>query len=83
MARPPSGGQCRACGAAWLGLDAAHCTACCQTFATARLFDAHRRDFPGECTDPASMLDLVRDRDTGQWRERRAAGRPRVDKSTL
>lgn len=61
--RPPLGG-CHRCGAAWHAMGAAHCTACCRHFSTARNFDRHRRS--GQCIDPATT-GLVND--GGVWRE--------------
>lgn len=57
-------GGCHRCGRAWHAVGAAHCTACCRHFSTARNFDRHRR--AGQCVDPATAGLVIVD---GVWRE--------------
>ncbi|HEX3778494.1 MAG TPA: hypothetical protein VHX38_02425 [Pseudonocardiaceae bacterium] len=75
---------CSGCDARWTGSSRAHCTApnCHRTFATAGLFDRHRRGFA--CIDPTG-IDGMELRD-GLWRspemteEQRAAAAERWSK---
>lgn len=47
-----------ACGDSWTGSGYAHCSGCCTTFGSTRVFDGHRttRGEHGSCTDPAKVL---------------------------
>lgn len=45
------------CGASWTGSGYAHCSGCCVTFGSARVFDRHQttRGERGSCTDPTAV----------------------------
>lgn len=63
-----------ACGASWTALGAAHCSGCCETFATIVLFDLHRTGTSehGRCRAPEDVTDRLGNRvmfrRDGMWR---------------
>ncbi len=59
---------CGGCDARWTGLNAAHCSACHQTFSGIALFDMHRVIYA--CKDPTKVkhCGLPLRLDNGVWR---------------
>lgn len=73
LSRPSNVFRCQ-CGARWIGLAAAHCSACHRTFSGPALFDRHRAAYGehGTCLDPTELRNscgyrvmFLRD---GMWR---------------
>lgn len=75
---------CNGCENNWTALNAAHCSACHQTFSGALLFDRHRsaQGERGRCLNPATITKVETKERVMYWRNGMWRG-PEVETSTI